>query len=142
MQYQVQALEYQTTSVFQSSELKQRVSDNIDELCDELESDDGAFDDFDDEDVEDYTEEAGTDLGGAAPGGAPVGGASTVDGDPTYEMACVRRNITGEPPLSRFVLNSRKMFLMQVNSTPIMFQLSVLQAVVTSQFLCTLNSYF
>ena len=36
-------------------------------------------------------------------------------GDPTYEMACVRRYITGAESISQFIENSRKMFLLQVN---------------------------
>ena len=35
-------------------------------------------------------------------------------GDPTYEMACVRRYITGAESISQFIENSRKMFLLQV----------------------------
>jgi len=37
-----------------------------------------------------------------------------VEGDPTYELASARRNIAGTEPLSRFIENSRKMFLLQV----------------------------
>ena len=36
-------------------------------------------------------------------------------GDPTYEMACVRRYITGTESIGQFIENSRKMFLLQVN---------------------------
>ena len=36
--------------------------------------------------------------------------------DPTYEMACVRRYITGVEPISQFIENSRKMFLLQVTT--------------------------
>ena len=37
-------------------------------------------------------------------------------GDPTYEMACVRRYITGTESIGQFIENSRKMFLLQVNN--------------------------
>ena len=39
---------------------------------------------------------------------------TAADGDPTYEMACVRRYITGSESISQFIENSRKMFLLQV----------------------------
>ena len=39
-------------------------------------------------------------------------------GDPTYEMACVRRYITGAESISQFIENSRKMFLLQVFTYP------------------------
>ena len=39
---------------------------------------------------------------------------SGVEGDPTYELASARRNISGTEPLSRFIENSRKMFMLQV----------------------------
>ena len=39
-------------------------------------------------------------------------------GDPTYEMACVRRYITGSESISQFIDNSRKMFLLQVYTYP------------------------
>ena len=39
-------------------------------------------------------------------------------GDPTYEMACVRRYITGSESISQFIDNSRKMFLLQVFTYP------------------------
>ena len=38
-----------------------------------------------------------------------------VEGDPTYELASARRNISGTEPLSRFIENSRKMFMLQVS---------------------------
>ena len=36
------------------------------------------------------------------------------DDNPTYEMATVRRFIIGKEPVSKFVENSRKMFLLKV----------------------------
>ena len=48
--------------------------------------------------------------------GGRGGGGGTVEGDPTYELASARRNIAGSEPLSRFIENSRKMFLLQVGS--------------------------
>jgi len=41
-------------------------------------------------------------------------GAAKVQGDPTYELASARRNIAGTESLTRFVQNSRKMFMLQV----------------------------
>ena len=45
-------------------------------------------------------------------GGDGQGGA---EGDPTYELASARRNIAGTESLSKFIDNSRKMFMLQVN---------------------------
>ena len=47
-------------------------------------------------------------------GGDGHGAAAGIEGDPTYELASARRNIVVTEPLSRFIENSRKMFLLQV----------------------------
>ena len=40
---------------------------------------------------------------------------TSMEGDPTYEMANVRRFIIGKEPLSKLVANSREMFLLRVH---------------------------
>ena len=48
-------------------------------------------------------------------GGIQARKSQDAGGDPTYEMACVRRYITGTESIGQFIENSRKMFLLQVN---------------------------
>lgn len=38
----------------------------------------------------------------------------TAEDDPTFELANVRRFIIGKEPLSKFIANSRQMFLLKV----------------------------
>ena len=50
-----------------------------------------------------------------AEGGGAADGHAGVEGDPTYELASARRNLSGTESLSRFIENSRKMFMLQVS---------------------------
>jgi hypothetical protein len=61
--------------------------------------------------VEIITSDQDEDEDGEGGAGVPAEDES----DPTYELATARRSIAGTEPLSRFIENSRKMFMLQVN---------------------------
>ena len=81
----------------QSSKMKKRALENVYDLFSDLESE---------EDDETGTGNTRSEEPSKAGGGD--------EDNPTYEMATVRRFIIGKEPVSKFVENSRKMFLLKV----------------------------
>ena len=53
---------------------------------------------------------------------------TSMEGDPTFEMANVRRFIIGKEPLSKLVANSREMFLLRVSTFIIYFMFLVFKS--------------
>ena len=82
----------------QSSKLKKRALENVYDLFSDLESEED--------------EETGTGTHTRSDEPSKAGGGD--EDNPTYEMATVRRFIIGKEPVSKFVENSRKMFLLKV----------------------------
>ena len=82
----------------QSSKLKKRALENVYDLFSDLESE----------------EEEETGTGTQSKSDEPKTQDRGDDDNPTYEMATVRRFIIGKEPVSKFVENSRKMFLLKV----------------------------
>ena len=81
--------------------LKKRALENVYDL----------FDDFDD--VEDDEDAVEGELPEAEAAEEKV--SQDAQGDPTYEMANVRRYIVGKQSLSKMLANSREMFLLKVS---------------------------
>ena len=95
-----------------SSNLKIRTSNRIDEIWEEI--DDAVDASKDDEETHggetESVESAGKDAGrGSVPKTA----------DSLYDMACVRRYISGREPTSKFVAKTREMFLLKVRSASV-----------------------
>ena len=80
--------------------MKKRALENVYDLFSDLESEE-------EEDTLTHTRTSSDDPSKAA-------AADASEDNPTYEMATVRRFIIGKEPVSKFVENSRKMFLLKV----------------------------
>lgn len=80
--------------------MKKRALENVYDLFSDLESEE--------------EEEAGTHTRSDDPSKSAA--ADVSEDNPTYEMATVRRFIIGKEPVSKFVENSRKMFLLKVRT--------------------------
>ena len=90
-----------------SSGLKNRVSEKIYDIWDEIESDIRVNPEKEDAKEPSLTPDS---IGSAARSSKKAGGKAA---DSIYDMACVRRYISGVEPISKFVEDSRKMFLLQ-----------------------------